>query len=90
MDKKDSRLNFLRYEDYTPDHIALMKKKVTPLLKRPPLTGTNTVIIGHDDIFELATGINPKPQGVAYVLKHDGKNGFNIIANVLPSEWAEF
>jgi hypothetical protein len=65
-----------------------MKKNVTPLLTRPPLPGTNTIIIGHDDIFESATGIYPEPQGVAYVLKPDGKRGFNIIANVLPSEWS--
>ena len=87
--QKDSRLNFLPYEDYTRDHIALMKKNVMPLLTRSPLPGTNTVIIGHDDIFESATGIYPEPQGIAYVLKPDGKNGFSIIANVLPSEWAE-
>ena len=86
--QKDSRLNFLPYEDYTNDHIALMKKNVMPLLTRPPLPGTNTIIIGHDDIFESATGIYPEPQGVAYVLKPDGKRGFNIIANVLPSEWS--
>ena len=65
-----------------------MKKNVTPLLARPPLSGTNTVIIGHDDIFESATRIYPEPQGVAYVLKPDEKRGFNIIANVFPSEWA--
>ena len=86
--QKDSRLNFLPYDDYTNDHIALMKKNVMPLLTRPPLPGTNTIIIGHDDIFESATGIYPEPQGVAYVLKPDGKRGFNIIANVLPSEWS--
>ena len=86
--QKDSRLNFLPYDDYTNDHIALMKKNVMPLLTRPPLPGTNTIIIGHDDIFESATGIYPEPQGVAYVLMPDGKRGFNIIANVLPSEWS--
>ena len=87
--QKDSRLNFLPYEDYTDDHIALMKKNVTPLLTQPPLPGTNTVIIGHDDIFESATGIYPEPQGIAYILHPDGKNSFEIIANILPSEWGK-
>ena len=86
--QKDSRLNFLPYEDYTKDHIALMKKNVTPLLTQSPLSGTNTVIIGHDDIFEAATGIYPEPQGIAYILRPDGKGAFEIIANLLPSEWA--
>ena len=86
--QKDSRLNFLPYEDYTKDHIALMKKNVTPLLTQSPLSGTNTVIIGHDDIFEAATGIYPEPQGIAYILRPDGKGAFEIIANLLPYEWA--
>ena len=86
--QKDSRLNFLPYKDYTEDHIALMKKNVIPLLTRPPLPGTNTIIIGHDDIFEAATGIYPEPQGIAYILQTEGKNSFKIITSVLPSEWA--
>ena len=86
--QKDSRLNFLPYENYTEDHIELMKKNVMPLLTRPPLSGTNTVIIGHDDPFEAVTGIYPEPQGIAYILQPDGGKGFKIIASVLPSEWA--
>ena len=86
--KKDSRLNFLPYKDYTEDHIALMKKNAMPLLTRPPLPGTNTIIIGHDDPFEAATGIYPEPQGIAFILQPDGGKSFKIIGSVLPSEWA--
>jgi len=86
--KKDSRLNFLPYKDYTEDHIALMKKNAMPLLTRPPLPGTNTIIIGHDDPFEAATGIYPEPQGIAFILQPDGAKSFKIIGSVLPSEWA--
>jgi len=85
---KDSRLNFLPYKDYTEDHIALMKKNAMPLLTRPPLPGTNTIIIGHDDPFEAATGIYPEPQGIAFILQPDGGKSFKIIGSVLPSEWA--
>ena len=87
--QKDSRLNFLPYEDYTDDHVELMEKNVMPLLTQSPLPGINTVIVGHDDIFESATGIYPEPQGIAYILDPDGKDGFEVIANVLPSEWAK-
>jgi hypothetical protein len=59
-----------------------------PLLTRPPVSGTNTVIIGHDDPFEAVTGFYPEPQGIAYILQPDGGEGFKIIASVLPSEWA--
>lgn len=86
--QKDSRLNFLPYKDYTKSHIELMKKNVMPLLTRPPLPGTNTVIIGHDDPFEAVTGVYPEPQGIGYILQPDGGKSFKIIASVLPSEWA--
>ena len=86
--KKDPRLNFLSYQDYTENHIALTKKNAMPLLTRPPLPGTNTIIIGHDDPFEAATGIYPEPQGIAFILQPDGGKSFKIIGSVLPSEWA--
>ena len=86
--QKDSRLNFLPYEDYNESHIKLMKKNVMPLLTRLPLSGTNTVIIGHDDPFEAVTGIYPKPQGIGYILQPEGGNSFKIITGVMPYAWA--
>ena len=87
VDQKDSRLNFLPYEDYTPDHIDLMRKNVNPILSTQPKEGENTIIVGHDDIFESATGIYPDPQGIAYIIKPLGEGEFQLIANILPSEW---
>ncbi|MEL4894799.1 histidine phosphatase family protein, partial [Crocosphaera sp. Alani8] len=49
---KDPALNFLPFEDYTPEQIQEMRDNVTPLLTDVPNAGTNTVIVGHDDIFE--------------------------------------
>ena len=88
VDQKDSRLNFLPYEDYTSDHIDLMLKNVNPILSTQPKEGENTIIVGHDDIFESATGIYPDPQGIAYIIKPLGEGEFQLIANILPSEWA--
>lgn len=87
--EKDSALNFLPFEDYTDAQVEEMKANVTPLLTAVPESGTNTVIVGHDDIFEAATGIYPDPQGIAYVLKPDDSGNFELVANVLPEEWAE-
>jgi phosphohistidine phosphatase SixA len=87
--EKDSALNFLPFEDYTDEQMEQMKANVTPLLTAVPDDGTNNVIVGHDDIFESATGIYPDPQGMAYVVKPDGDGGFEVIANMLPEEWAE-
>ena len=58
-----------------------------PLLTAVPDPGTNTIIVGHDDIFESATGIYPAPQGMSYALKPDGRGGFEILANMTPEDW---
>jgi phosphohistidine phosphatase SixA len=86
--RKDPRLNFLPFEDYTDAQVAEMKERITPLLTARPATGTNTVIVGHDDPFEATTGIYPDPMGIAYVITPGGRGGFTIQANVLPGEWA--
>lgn len=86
---KNSKLNFLPFEDYTEAQVKQMKDNVTPLLTATPKAGQNTVIVGHDDIFEAGTGIYPDPQGMAYVLTPDGKGGFTLQANVLPDEWGK-
>ncbi|CAN1212009.1 Phosphoglycerate mutase [Tumidithrix helvetica PCC 7403] len=85
--QKDSRLNFLPKAEYDEMDTLQMKKAVFPLLATIPAQGKNNVIVGHDDIFEAATGIYPEPQGVAFVLTPNGRDGFEIIAKVLPDEW---
>jgi phosphohistidine phosphatase SixA len=86
---KNAKLNFLPFEDYNDAQMQEMKNNVMPLLINTPPTGKNTVIVGHDDIFEAATGIYPEPQGIAYVLTPDGKGGFTLQANLLPDEWGK-
>lgn len=87
--EKNPALNFLPFEDYTDAQVEEMKANVMPLLTAEPESGTNTVIVGHDDIFESATGIYPAPQGIAYVVKPDGNGGMELIANMLPEEWLQ-
>ena len=87
--EKNARLNFLPFEEYTDAQVEEMRENVMPLLTEVPADGQNRVIVGHDDIFEAATGIYPDPQGIAYVLTPDGSGGFELQANLLPEEWAE-
>jgi len=86
-DRKNPNLNFLPFEDYTDTQVETMKQQMLPILSEKPASGTNSIIVGHDDLFEAATGIYPDPQGIAYVLKPDGKGKFSVIANLLPQEW---
>ncbi|MGD1702478.1 histidine phosphatase family protein [Dapis sp. BLCC M229] len=85
--EKNGDLNFPKAEDYSDQQIVDMKARLDPMLTAVPLQGTNTVIVGHDDLFEASTGIYPDPQGMAYVIKPDGSGNFDLVANVLPDEW---
>lgn len=87
--EKNSALNFLPFEDYTEEQVAQMRDNVMPLLTAVPTSGMNKVIVGHDDIFEAATGIYPDPQGLAYILRPDGNGNFELVANMLPEEWSQ-
>lgn len=84
---KDPALNFEPAEEYTAAQTEAMRARVVPLLGAAPEPGTNTVIVGHDDPFEAATGIYPEPMGVAYVLRPDGTGGFQIIGHIPPDAW---
>jgi phosphohistidine phosphatase SixA len=80
-------LNFAPSEDYTAEELQLMRSRLEPLLANPPPTGTNTVIVGHDDPFEAATGIYPEPMGVTFVLRPDGKGGYSVLGRIAPDDW---
>ena len=85
--EKTSLLNFEKAEEYTDEQFAAMRDRVTPMLVAKAPASANTVIVGHDDPFEAATGIYPEPQGVTYVLKPDGNGGFSILGHINPDAW---
>ena len=86
--QRHEALNFAKAEEYTKAQKRQMRNAITPLLAAKPAGKVNTVLVGHDDVFEAATGIYPEPQGVAYVLKPKGNGKFDVLANLLPDEWA--
>jgi phosphohistidine phosphatase SixA len=81
-----AELNFEPAEEYTEEQVQAMSDNLTPLLSAKPAAGENTILVGHDDVFESATGIYPEPQGVAYVVEPQG-NGFELVARLDPDEW---
>lgn len=82
-------LNFVKAENYTDAQKAQMRDAVMPLLTAVPEAKTNTVLVGHDDVFDAATGIYPEPQGMAFFLKPDGKGKFDILANLSAEGWTK-
>ncbi len=85
---KKADLNFIPAEEFTDEQMEQMRKSVWPYVTKVPKEGKNIIIVGHDDLFEAASGIYPEPQGIGYVLKPDGEN-FEIIGNVLPNQWTK-
>lgn len=86
---KQPGLNFAPAEEYTDEQIAQMRAGILPLITALPVAGTNTVVVGHDDVFESATGIYPEPQGIGFVLTPDGQGGFTIQASLEPEDWVD-
>ncbi len=85
---KNADFNFLPFADFSEEQMAAMRERVSPYLSEVPEEG-NTVIVAHDDPFEAATGIYPEPQGVAYVIRPLGEDGFELLARVTPDAWQQ-
>jgi len=84
---KNAVLNFEPAENYTDKQMAAMRERVMPLATAIPNQGVNTILVGHDDPFEAISGIYPEPQGVAYILKPNGKGHFIILARLVSDDW---
>ena len=86
--RKTPDLNFEPAEDYSDEQIAAMRDRMAAHLAAVPKDGGNTVLVGHDDPFEAATGIYPEPVGVAFVLRPASDGHFAVLADVAAEEWA--
>ncbi|MGB8702460.1 MAG: histidine phosphatase family protein [Thermosynechococcaceae cyanobacterium] len=87
--QKMAALNLAPAEKGTQSQQQQMRNALLPLLKTAPVPGTNTVIVGHAKAFEAATGISTSLQGTAYLIKPNLQGGFEIIADLLPYQWAK-
>ncbi|PIE28139.1 MAG: histidine phosphatase family protein [Micrococcales bacterium] len=84
--KEDAALNFAKAEEYTDEQVKEMADGIKPFLTTKPAAGTNNIVVGHDDVFESATGIYPAPQGISYVAVPKG-DSFELIAKLSPEDW---
>ncbi len=85
--EKNPSLNFQPAEEYSEEQTKAMREAMSPLLAARPADGTNTVMVGHDDPFEAATGIYPEPMGAAYVVEPDGIGSFKVVGSIRPDAW---
>ena len=85
--EKTADLNFEPAEAYSEAQIETMRANVTPHLGRIPENG-NTILVGHDDPFEAATGIYPEPMGVVFVIRPEGDGAFEVLGSIAPGDWS--
>lgn len=86
---KTADLNFEPAEEYTDAQMTAMRERVVPHLATPPTPGTNTVLVGHDDPFDAATGIYPEPMGVTFIIRPLGDGRFEILGSIAPDAWPD-
>ncbi|MEM8648758.1 MAG: histidine phosphatase family protein [Pseudomonadota bacterium] len=84
--EKTADLNFEPAEDYTDAQMETMRGQMVPHLSATPEEG-NTVLVGHDDPFDAATGIYPEPMGVVFVLQPSGEGSFTVLGSIAPDAW---
>ncbi|GEM_PF-454694 len=82
-------LNFESSEDYSDAEISTMREQITPYLSGIPAQGLNTVLVGHDDPFEAATGIYPEPMGIAFILLPKGDGAFDVLGSIPVDAWPQ-
>lgn len=83
----DDLVNTVTADEETATRKALALKK---MLSTPPAAGTNTVLSGHSGNLQEATGIWPKPEGVAIVFKPEKEGQFSYVARIAPTQWQQW
>lgn len=76
----------------TADEETALRKTLAlkKLLSTPPAVGSNSVLAGHSGNLQEATGIWPKPEGVAIVFKPETGGKFSYVARIAPEQWLQW
>ncbi len=80
-------LTILPAKDYSAEQNAVMKAGVMPFIAVAPATGTNVIVMAHDDNLTAAGGPLLEVQGEAAIIKPDGMGGFAVVARLKPDQW---
>jgi phosphohistidine phosphatase SixA len=66
---------------------TLQSEHLRKLLATPTRTGLNRVIVAHTGNLREATGIWPKPEGVAWIFQPMGAGRFEVMGMLAPDYW---
>jgi len=64
-----------------------MRDNPAAMVARPIPPGLNLVIVGHGDVCEAMTGINPEPPSVPHVLRPGADGAFEVLGSIAPDAW---
>ncbi len=78
----------LRVAEYFGGRQAVIQT-ARKLLARPPVSGTNRVIVAHGNIAQAATPVYPE-EGEMVVFRPDGKGRFAFVGRIAPDQWIQF
>lgn len=70
------------------DKALLLAERLRGQIAETPAFGENTLIFGHTANLREATGIWPKPEGVAVIFKPLMDGRFDYVASIHPDSWA--
>lgn len=69
------------------EETAYLSKSLKKRLSVIPVKGSNTALIGHTGNLREAASVWPKPEGVVHVFKPLGKDGYQHIGHIVPTQW---
>ncbi|MGH6661809.1 MAG: histidine phosphatase family protein [Rhodospirillales bacterium] len=73
----------------SPGEKSQAEAALRKMLSDKPPAGQNRVIVSHTANLKDATGIWPKPEGVAIVFEPRGAGGFQAVARIAPDAWSQ-
>lgn len=71
----------------SPEEKAKAREALRRMLSDPPPKGTNRIVVSHTANLKDATGIWPKPEGVAIVFAPQSDGKFRAFARIEPDDW---
>lgn len=74
----------------TLEHYDVVVAFTQESLTKPPKAGVNTVIVAHGMVISQVAKLKDIAEGEAAVYKPDDKGNVNLLARILPNEWATF
>ena len=78
----------LRVAEYFGGRQAVIQT-ARQLLARPPVPGTNRVIVAHGNVAREATPVYPG-EGEMVIFRPDGEGLFTFVGRIAPDQWLQF